>query len=72
MIECRECVYGFFYGGCGMSKNNAACLTRVRPWREEPKEKLKAYLQRVENYEDGHYHDIREKIKRFREEIEQL
>lgn len=69
MIHCCECVYGFFYGGCGMSPGNAACLTRRKPYWQEPKEKLLEYLQRVENYEDGHYQEIREKIKRYREEI---
>lgn len=52
-----------------MSPHNAACLTRARSWKDEPKEKLLEYLQRVENYEDGHYQEIREKIKRYREEI---
>lgn len=71
MIKCEECVKGFIYGPCGMSYGSAACLVKSRPWKTEPKERLKAYLQMVENYEDGRYFDMREKIKRFREEIEE-
>ena len=69
MMHCCECVYGFMYGGCGMSPGNAACLTRSRPYTQEPKQKLLDYLQKIENYEDGKYAEMRERIKRLREEI---
>lgn len=68
MIDCLDCVYGFL-DCCGTHRNNAACLTMQRPWRDEPKEKLLEYVERRRKYEVEQFNQKLKRLNAIEEEI---
>jgi hypothetical protein len=70
-MNCKDCVNGIL-GTCQYSKNSAACLCAGKPWREEPKEKLLNYVDRMRKYDVAQFARRLEYLSKLEEEIKKL